>query len=446
MNHTAPASALDAPVTPSAARWGIVALLVAYSFMSWFNRVSISAAYDEHISRDYRIDEETIGYVYSAFFFAYMICMTPGGWCIDRFGPWAALVVMGFGSSLFCAATSLTGVFPLTATGLVAALFVVRALMGVCTAPIYPAAGRLVSYWLPPSGRAWANGLVQGAAGVGIALAFPLFGLLMDATSWPAAFAITAAVTLLLALLWTLLASDAPASPSAAPAAPAPPQIAKRPAVEWGLLLRNRSLLFLTVAYAAVGYVEYLFFFWIHYYFEDVLHVGKEASRYYSMILLLAMAAGMIGGGWLSDYLRWRFSGRAGRVLLPAFGLALSGALLLLGVLAEETVWIVLLLSAALAAIGATEAPVWTLSVELGGRQGGSAAAICNTGGNAGGLLAPIVTPAVSGWVARAFDVDKQTGWQWGIALGALIAVCGAVLFLRIESRRGAELPPSGND
>ena len=66
------------------------------------------------------------------------------------------------------------------------------------------------------------------------------------------------------------------------------------------------------------------------------------------------------------------------------------------------------MLALALAAVGACEAPIWTTAVELGGRRGGTAAGICNTGGNAGGLLAPIVTPLVSNWVSARFELDAN--------------------------------------
>ena len=94
---------------PTWVRWHIVALLVSYSFMTWFNRVSMSVAYDEQIKTQTGMSPEAIGSVISAFLFAYMICMTPGGWLIDRFGPWAALVVMGLGSALFGALTGIAG-------------------------------------------------------------------------------------------------------------------------------------------------------------------------------------------------------------------------------------------------------------------------------------------------------------------------------------------------
>jgi len=84
------------PERPTWVRWHIVALLVSFSFMTWFNRESMSVAYVERIHDQFKvpakssteqpapkqaaISEEAIGFVQSAFLFAYMVCMTPGGW------------------------------------------------------------------------------------------------------------------------------------------------------------------------------------------------------------------------------------------------------------------------------------------------------------------------------------------------------------------------------
>src|SRR5262245_33081366 len=107
--------------------WAIVALLVAFSFMSWFNRVSMAVAYDTKIGADYGISEEAIGTVYSAFFLSYLLFMTPGGWFIDRFGAKRALLIMGLGSGFFGALTCLAGLPSVQAAGLmVTALLAIR--------------------------------------------------------------------------------------------------------------------------------------------------------------------------------------------------------------------------------------------------------------------------------------------------------------------------------
>src|SRR5438309_9581490 len=80
---------------PTWIRWHILALLLAFSFMSWFNRVSMSVAGDLSIMKEFSISTTKMGWVYSALLFAYTLFMIPGGWLADRRGPWIALLLMG---------------------------------------------------------------------------------------------------------------------------------------------------------------------------------------------------------------------------------------------------------------------------------------------------------------------------------------------------------------
>jgi MFS family permease len=463
-----PMSSSNLPERPTWVRWQIVGLLISFSFMSWFNRLCMPAAYDEWIKDEYGISPESISYVYAAFLFFYMLFMTPGGWLVDRFGTRIGLVIMGFGSALFCALTAIAGVPGFTSAVVLTILLVIRSIMGVLSAPVYPAASRVVSHWIPVSQRAWANGWVQAAAALGMACTFPVFGALMDWIGWPSAFVVAGAVTALFALAWTLYATTVPAEHRGVNAAERryiaglgheldisihgagvageifEPDCGAFEGKSWRALLRNRSLFLLTLSYGAVGYVEYLFFFWMHYYFEKVLKLGEFQSRLCSAILFLALAVGMVLGGAAAVRLQCSFGSWRYRGLVPVSGMIAGAALLILGVLANNAVLVVALLSLALAAVGAAEAPIWTLAVELGGRHGATAAGICNTGGNAGGLVAPILTPLVSDWITRQFDVSEQIGWQWGISLGGLIGVLGAALWLWITP--GEDLAQSRED
>src|SRR5262249_54051191 len=147
---------------------------------------------------------------------------------------------------------------------LLPALLVVRSLMGVFTAPVYPSSSRLVSHWLPSSQRTAVNGVVQGAAIVGIASTFFLFGGLMDWFGWPTAFVISGVVTAALALTWMIYGADDPTQHAGVNAAErswigAEEKTTREGAADhvsaW-TLLRNRSLMLLTISYAAVGYFE----------------------------------------------------------------------------------------------------------------------------------------------------------------------------------------------
>jgi sugar phosphate permease len=434
---------------PTWVRWRIVALLMAYSFMTWFNRVSMQVAGTSRLMPDYGLTPTEIGSLSSAFLFAYALFMTPGGWFIDRRGPRLALTVMGFGSALFCALTGRVGQLGLGTGALFLSLWYVRALMGLCTAPVYPASSRTVAYWFPPGRRASVNGLVQGAATIGIACAYPFFGDLIRWCDWPRAFLITGALTAFLALVWALYAADRPQAHPGVNKAElqlivGPPASRGSPAAEssapaiWARLLQNRSLMFLTVSYAAVGYFEYLFFFWMGYYFKDILQLPERVSEFYAGIPPLGMAVGIPLGGWLSDRLQRALGHRRGLAIVPVGGLLGGAALLGLGILATDPRWVVTWFALALGVVGACEGPVWATAVELGGRRGATAAGICNTGGNLGGILAPVVTP----WFS-----ELCKNWAAGIGLGSGVCLVGAVLWWwidpaeRLPEDRAPEVP-----
>ena len=412
-------------------RWRILALLMGLCFISHFNRASMASAGDERIMQQFGISTEQMGIVYSAFLIVYTIFMIPGGFFIDRFGPRVALAAMGIGTALFCAFTGMVG-WGLIAAGQVwFSLLIVRSLMGLLTTPLHPASARASANWFPERQRALANGLITGAALLAYAAVHPLFGALIDRVDWPAAFLISGGCTAGLAVIWFAVSSDRP-HPEPAPTAPdlrlssAGGLSVSSASPDCGRLLRNRSLILLTLSYAAVGYFQYLFFYWMHYYFDEVLHMGKADSRYYAGLPSLAMAICMPFGGWLTDK-AGKLPGRsAGQTLVPRIGMIASAVLLLFGIFATQPSWIVLWFTLSLGVLGLCEGAFWTTAVELGGTRGGTAAAIMNTGGNGIGLLAPMVTPFVS----------ARIGWKWGIGLGALIGLLGALCWWWIKPAR----------
>ncbi|MGE3819755.1 MAG: MFS transporter, partial [Isosphaeraceae bacterium] len=291
-------------------------------------------------------------------------------------------------------------------------LLAVRALMGVVSAPMYPASAAAVGRWVAPESRSRTNGLITGGALIGVAASPPLFGALMDLVDWPMAFLLSAAPTFALASIWIAVAPRN--SRDRLPR--------ETDTTGWWRLLSHRGLALLTLSYAAVGYFQYLFFYWMTYYFDKVLQLPESASRGYAALPPLAMAVGMPLGGWLGDRLERRLGARKGRALMPMAGMTAGGLLLLCGVFAREPGWIVAWFSLALGAVGTSEGAFWVTAVELGERRGGSSAALLNTGGNAGGMLAPVITP----WVGEWF------GWGWAVGLGGLICLTGVLLWLGV--------------
>jgi len=411
---------------PATRRWMILAFLMALCFISHFNRASITSAGDERIMQQFGISPERMGVIYSAFLIVYTLFMIPGGWLIDRRGPRFALAGMGLGSALFCVFTGGIG-FGIFAAGSVwFALLVVRSLMGLLSAPLHPGAARAAGNWFPPGQQSLANGLITGASILAYAVVHPVFGSLIDRFDWPVAFVITGGTTALLAVAWLVFATDRP---------PDSPQLQLNAVLIGGSQIastsaessagRGRTLFLLTLSYAAVGYFQYLFFYWLHYYFDSVLHMDKADSRYFAGLPSLAMAACMPIGGWLTDRaVRWRGNG-AGRTIVPKFGMILSAIFLMCGIVTTDRFWIVACFTAALGMLGLCEASFWTVAVNLSPQRGGTSAAIMNTGGNGIGLLAPVITP----WLGT------HLGWKWGLSVGAIVGVLGALCWFGVTAR-----------
>ena len=419
---------------PTSVRWRIVVLLMALCFISHFNRISMSVAGTERIIGEFGIDPEIMGRVYSAFLLVYTISMALGGYIIDRYGVRLALMFMAIGSGTFAAITGLVGLVVVSANTLLPALLIVRGAMGLLTTPLHPASAQSITNWMPPTERARTNGLVTGAALLGIASSYPLFGKMIDWVDWPVAFLIAGTITILLGLVWGSFATDRPV-PEQSPVingARADGTAAHRGS--WAALLRNSSLLWLTLAYSAVGYFQYLFFYWMQYYFDSVLSVGKVQSRWSTAIPTLVMAVCMPLGGWVSDQMEQLYGHTMGRKIVPMGGMLMSAALLGLGLITHKPAAMVFWFALSMGALGTAEGAFWLTAVELGGKRGGTAASIINIGGNGVGLLGPLLTPIIS----------KYLGWKWGISIGGLVCIAGSLCWwpIRIPNRAATSATP----
>lgn len=407
-------------------------MLMGFTFLGHFNRVSISVAGNERFIGPDGMSKEQMGLVYSAFLLIYTSLMLPGGWVVDRMGPRLALTGMGLGMGFCVALTGALGWLGLPIVSLWLPLLAIRGLAGAVSVPLHPGAARSVSLWVPLPGRATANGLVTAGALVGIAVTYPGFGLLMDWLDWPLAFVVSGATMMVFALIWSGLASDDAAGNSRANAAQrisaqaSENQEPRMTTILGDLLgmMRNGNLLLVTLSYAALSYFQYLFFYWIGHYFEKVLELPVTESRQAAFTVTLAMAFGMAGGGYGSDWLCHKFGRRWGCRGMALTGMGLSAVLAWLGVSVQDPNQVVALFSLALASLGLCEGIFWTTAPLLEKHNAGLACAFLNTVGNGGGLLAPVFTP----WIGENY------GWPAAIAVACLVCGLGAFLWLVINA------------
>jgi MFS family permease len=409
------------------------------AFLAHFNRVSVSVAGKAHFIGPGRLSEEQMGLVYSAFLLVYTLGMLPGGWLIDRVGPRWAMAGMGVGLGTCAALTGTLGWAGLAVPALFLPLLLIRGLAGATSVPLHPGAARAVSLWVPLRERSTANGLVTAGALVGIALTYPGFGRLMDEVGWPSAFVISGTALVALALVWFALAADSPAghpwsntAERALVADAATPPRTRATFAEVVRLFGNRGLVLLTVSYGMLSYVQYMFFYWVEYYFGKVLELPETRSREAAFTVTIAMAVGMAVGGWASDRLCRRLGFRRGCQAVGLAGMGLCAAFSVLGVSATDPHTVVFFFALAMGALGLCEGVFWTTAPALERRNGGLACALLNTGGNGVGMLAPVVTPLLG----------LRYGWNVAVVVACGLCAVGGLLWLGINAPSPGEPPP----
>ena len=401
-------------------RWRNILLLMVYAGMGHFNRVGISVAGDELFIPEKGISEVQMGWVYTTFLIVYTIGMLPGGWLIDRFGSSRVLGWFGLGMGTFVVLTGALGWISTTATTLLIGLLVIRGLAGVCNAPLHPGAAHVVSVVITPPRQATANGMITAGALVGIACCFPVFGWLIDVLGWQIAFVAGGAMLVSCGLLWRVFAE--PTLPQLAASDTVGPMGGNEDGRSLSRLLESGNIWLITLSYAAYGYFQYLFFYWMGYYFKDVLQVPDVNARWASFWIMLSMGGGMVLGGRCTDLLCGWLGTAWGRRLKVIGGMGLGAVFGLIGVNVESFASVSIFLALSMAAAGMCEGVFWTTATDIGGRSGGFAGAFMNTGGNIGGLISPVLTPIMAAAI----------GWPGAIATACVISGVGGLTWLLI--------------
>ena len=177
-----------------------LALLIAYT-----DRVNMSVA--AVAMREELGWTQTIkGFVLSAFFVGYMLCMIVSGWLSSRYG----------GKRVLAAAVIIWSVFtlltPWAALHSIGMLIAVRIGLGVGEAAVLPATFELFSRWVPAGERTRAVASFLSGVPLGQVVGFIGTGWIITHWGWPAAFYSFGAVGFVWLLFWLLAVHDHPAA------------------------------------------------------------------------------------------------------------------------------------------------------------------------------------------------------------------------------------------
>ena len=283
---------------------------------------------------------------------------------------------------------------------------------------------------LARQGLVW--GLIAGGAGIGSAFSPSLFSWTISYYGWRKSFWLAGATTALLAATWAGYARDRPPDHrstrgdeqallpfNAKKEAGNPP---RKPALR--KLLANRNVMLLAAGYMTVGYFEYIFFFWIYYYFGEIRHMSRTETSVYTTVIFLAWAVMAPVGGWLSDQLVRTLGKKIGRPMVPAGGMLLGSLLLFSGMQLSRPGAVGALLALSFGLASCSDGPFWAATIDAGGEDVGAACGVLNTGSNIGGFIAPVLTPFIA----------SLAGWSAALYFGCFVAALGVAIWLFIDA------------
>nr|WP_260854359.1 MFS transporter [Paraburkholderia sp. BCC1884] len=387
-------------------RYAILLLIFLITTFNYADRATLSIT-GSAMRTEFALDAVRMGYIFSAFSWAYVLSQLPAGWLLDRFGARRVYAASIFFWSLFTLLQSSIGLLG-SAGAAITALFVLRFAMGAAESPAFPANAKVVASWFPTDERGTASAIFNSAQYFAAVIFTPLMAWLTHAFGWHMVYVVMGVLGLLLAVTWLKVMKNPADHPRVSRAEleyieqgggvvsghrkARPDDIGK--AGGWFLirqLLSNRMLLGVYLAQYCINVLTYFFLTWFPIYLVQargmtILHAGLVAS----LPAICGFSGGVLGG-ILSDGLI-----RRGHSLTIARKVPIVGGMLLsvciIGCNYVSTDWVVVALMS-LAFFGkGIGALGWAVVADTSPREAlGLSGAIFNMFGNVAGIVTPIV-------------------------------------------------------
>lgn len=179
----------------------ICAIILFLSTVAYADR-SILSISGSVIKDAFGLSTVQLGYILSAFSWAYVIGHVPGGIILDYLGTKRVYGVTLVIWSLATFLLGLVGKFAGSVAGVVALLFGLRFILGFVEAPSFPANARITVMWFPKLERGRVTSLFASASYFAVGIFSPLAGWLVSRFGWPWPFFVLGTIGFLGAFVW----------------------------------------------------------------------------------------------------------------------------------------------------------------------------------------------------------------------------------------------------
>jgi MFS family permease len=403
-------------------RGWIYVLTLALITINYMDRSALGVV-AQSIRAEFKLSPVEMGYLFSSFFWSYVVCVIPVGIMLDRF---STRNINAIGIALWSLAMAATA-----GVGSFASLIGVRLFMGAGEATSIPSCGRIVCEWMPARERGVANATWSAGSFLGPALGAIIVASLTSGWGWRAAFIVMGGVGFVW-LACNLIRFDKPEKVSwlsadernkilSERAAGTTDEIGQRGSPGVLLeLLKSPSLWGIMIAQMSGIYTLYLLLFWMPSYLQDTKHLTIMKTGLYTAIPWAVAVPVSILIGLTSDRLlkgNALLAGGRRAMVIVTFLLAASCALV---PFTDNTTLVILLFAVSLSGMNAAISLTVTLVTDLvhRARDVGKAISLVIFAGNICGLLAPIVT---------GYIVAGLGSYDWALWIAGIMLVIGAL-------------------
>jgi ACS family glucarate transporter-like MFS transporter len=423
-------------------RYWILLLIFMLTVTNYADRSIISIA-GPSLTDELHFDAITMGYIFSAFGWSYVIGQLPGGWILDKFGTkWVYTISITLWSA-FTAFHGVVGFFTgATAVGL---LFALRFLVGLAEAPSFPANARVVSAWFPTAERGFASAVFNSGQYFATVMFAPLMGWIVHDFGWRSVFLVMGLLGLAMAALWWMVIHPPRQHPRLGAAELQhieqggalvdleDRKQSKAASPGWSAikqLLSIRMVVGIYVAQYCITVLTYFFLTWFPVYLVkerglSILQAGFAAA----LPALCGFFGGLLGGVISDAILR-----RTGSVTLARKIPIIAGMLLSMVIIAcnymDSAVLVVGFMTLSFFGKGMGSLG-WAVVADTSPKEApGLHAGLFNTFGNVAG----ITTPIAIGYIVQA----SGGSFTWAlvfVAINAAVAIC-SYLFVVGEIKR----------
>ena len=397
-----------------------LAMLVVAGVINYIDRATLAVA-NLLIRQDLGLSIADMGYLLSAFLWAYAFSQLPAGALVDKLWP---RLLLSIGLALWSLAQLIAGFVHSFGQ-----FFSARLLLGIGEAPQFPTGARVVRDWFHPRDRGLATGVFNCASSLGTAIAVPLLTFLMLSFGWRIMFMVMGVAGLVMAAVWYIFYRnpsdlDLTDEENAYRTHGDPP--GDRNVVtlgEWKQLFRFRTTWGMILGYFGCIYLTWIYTAWLPGYLELERHMSVKFTGFAAAIPFVWGVVGGLFGGYLTDVLvRLGVSPVNSRRYPATIALVGTAVCTVAAAFVASNALAIGFISASLFLLYVTSTCAWALSsVAAPTNCTASIGAMQNFGGYLGGALAPTVTGLI---------VQHTGTFVPAMVVGAVIGLASAASYL----------------